>query len=158
MASVLNNLSDYNPKNVPDGRKYRFALVVSEWNAIITESLFEGAFQALIKHNVLKENIVRIDVPGSFELVYGASKAQQMDVDAVISIGSVIQGETRHFEFICNAVANGIKDLNLSGKIPVIFCILTDDKMAQSEARSGGALGNKGVEAAVAALKMVAIP
>ena len=121
-------------------------------------SLFEGAFQALIKHNVLKENIVRIDVPGSFELVYGASKAQQMDVDAVISIGSVIQGETRHFEFICNAVAHGIKDLNLSGKIPVIFCVLTDDTMAQSEARSGGTLGNKGVEAAVAALKMVAIP
>ena len=158
MASVLNNLSDYNHKNVPDGRKYRFALVVSEWNANITESLFEGAFQALIKHNVLKENIVRIDVPGSFELVYGASKAQQMDVDAVISIGSVIQGETRHFEFICNAVAHGIKDLNLSGKIPVIFCVLTDDTMAQSEARSGGTLGNKGVEAAVAALKMVAIP
>ena len=81
-----------------------------------------------------------------------------MDVDAVISIGSVIQGETRHFEFICNAVAHGIKDLNLSGKIPVIFCVLTDDTMAQSEARSGGTLGNKGVEAAVAALKMVAIP
>jgi len=158
MASVLNNLSDYNPKNVPDGRKYRFALVVSEWNANITESLFEGAFQALIKHNVLKENIVRIDVPGSFELIYGARKAQQMDIDAVISIGSVIQGETRHFEFICNAVAHGIKDLNLNGKIPVIFCVLTDDTMAQSEARSGGALGNKGVEAAIAALKMVAIP
>jgi 6,7-dimethyl-8-ribityllumazine synthase len=157
MASVLNNPSDYNPKNVPDGRKCRFALVVSEWNANITESLFEGAFQTLIKHNVLKENIIRIDVPGSLELVYGASKAQQMDVDGVISIGSVIQGETRHFEFICNAVAHGIKDLNLSGKIPVIFCVLTDDTIVQSEARSGGALGNKGVEAAVAALKMAAI-
>ena len=157
MASVLNNLSDYNSKNVPDGSNYRFALVVSEWNDNITESLFKGAFQTLVKHNVLKENIVRIDVPGSFELVYGASKAQQMDVDGVISIGSVIQGETRHFEFICNAVAHGIKDLNLSGKIPVIFCVLTDDTVSQSEARSGGAFGNKGVEAAVAALKMAAI-
>ena len=157
MVSVLNNLSDYNPKSVPDGNKFRFALVVSEWNPNITEALFEAAFQTLSKHNVLKENILRIDVPGSFELIYGASKAQQMDVDGVISIGSVIQGETRHFEFICNAVAHGIKDLNLSGKIPVIFCLLTDDTIAQSEARSGGAYGNKGVEAAVAALKMAAI-
>jgi 6,7-dimethyl-8-ribityllumazine synthase len=157
MASVLNNLSNYNPKNVPEGDKFRFALVVSEWNPKITEALFEAAFKTLVKHKVLKENIIRIDVPGSFELVYGASKAQQMNVDGVISIGSVIQGETRHFEFICNAIAHGMKDLNLSGKTPVIFCLLTDDTMAQSEARSGGSYGNKGVEAAVAALKMAAI-
>jgi 6,7-dimethyl-8-ribityllumazine synthase len=101
------------------------------------------------------ENIVKFNVPGSFELLYGAAKAQAQNFDVVIAIGCIIQGETRHFEFIANAVAQGIKDLNLNGKSPVIFCVLTDDNIMQSQARSGGKLGNKGVEAAIAALRMI---
>ena len=103
----------------------------------------------------MAENIVKFSVPGSFELIYGASKAQAQNFDVVIAIGCIIQGETRHFEFIGNAVTQGIKDLNLNGKSPVIFCVLTDDNIRQSQARSGGKFGNKGVEAAIAALKMI---
>ena len=101
------------------------------------------------------ENIVKFNVPGSFELIYGASKAQAQNFDVVIAIGCIIQGETRHFEFISNAVTQGIKDLNLNGKSPVIFCVLTDDNIRQSHARSGGKFGNKGEEAAIAALNMI---
>jgi 6,7-dimethyl-8-ribityllumazine synthase len=119
--------------------------------------LFQGAKTTLLSHNVVDSNIVRINVPGSFELVYGASRAQQMDFNAVIAIGCVIQGETRHFEFISNAVAQGIKDLNVNSTTPVIFCVLTDETMEQSEARSGGEKGNKGVEAAVTALRMIGL-
>ena len=111
----------------------------------------------MVDHNVSLRNIVRVDVPGSFELIYGASTAQRMDFDAIIAIGCVIQGETRHFEFISNAVAQGIKDLNLNGEAPVIFCVLTDDTIVQSKARSGGDKGNKGVEAAVTALRMTSL-
>lgn len=157
MATADNNLSQYHQIKVPDGKKFRIALVVSEWNGDITEALFQGAKTTLINHNVSQENIVRIDVPGSFELIYGSSTAQQMDFDAILAIGCVIQGETRHFEFISNAVALGIKDLNLNGKAPVVFCVLTDDTIAQSKARSGGDKGNKGVEAAVTALRMIGL-
>ena len=93
----------------------------------------------------------------SFELIYAASRFQTQKFDAIIVIGCIIQGETRHFEFISNAVAQGIKDLNLKGKSPVIFCVLTDDNIDQSRARSGGELGNKGVEAAVTALRMISL-
>ena len=154
MATANNNLSKYDVSRVPDGKNSRIALVVSEWNKEITEALFQGAKNTLIDHNVLNKNIVRIDVPGSFELVYGANSAQRMDFDAIIAIGCIIQGETRHFEFISNAVAQGIKDLNLNGKAPVVFCVLTDETIEQSKARSGGDKGNKGVEAAVTALRM----
>ena len=111
----------------------------------------------MIDHNVLNKNIVRIDVPGSFELIYGANSAQRMDFDAIIAIGCIIQGETRHFEFISNAVAQGIKDLNINGKAPVVFCVLTDETIEQSIARSGGDKGNKGVEAAFTALRMTSL-
>jgi 6,7-dimethyl-8-ribityllumazine synthase len=157
MATADNSLSQYDHSKVPDGKNFRIALVVSEWNHDITEALFQGAKATLINHNVTPEHIVRIDVPGSFELIYGASTAQQMDFDAIIAIGCVIQGETRHFEFISNAVAQGIKDLNLNGEAPVIFCVLTDDTIVQSKARSGGDKGNKGVEAAVTALRMTSL-
>ena len=154
MATANNNLSKYDVSRVPDGKNSRIALVVSEWNKEITEALFQGAKNTLIDHNVLNKNIVRIDVPGSFELIYGANSAQRMDFDAIIAIGCIIQGETRHFEFISNAVAQGIKDLNINGKAPVIFCVLTDETIEQSIARSGGDKGNKGVEAAFTALRM----
>ena len=157
MATANNNLSKYDVSRVPDGKNSRIALVVSEWNKEITEALFQGAKNTLIDHNVLNKNIVRIDVPGSFELIYGANSAQRMDFDAIIAIGCIIQGETRHFEFISNAVAQGIKDLNLNGKAPVVFCVLTDETIEQSIARSGGDKGNKGVEAAFTALRMTSL-
>ena len=157
MATANNNLSKYDLSRVPDGKNSRIALVVSEWNKEITEALFQGAKNTLIDHNVLNKNIVRIDVPGSFELIYGANSAQRMDFDAIIAIGCIIQGETRHFEFISNAVAQGIKDLNINGKAPVVFCVLTDETIEQSIARSGGDKGNKGVEAAYTALRMTSL-
>ncbi|MEC8402795.1 MAG: 6,7-dimethyl-8-ribityllumazine synthase [Bacteroidota bacterium] len=157
MATANNNLSKYDLSRVPDGKNSRIALVVSEWNKEITEALFQGAKNTLIDHNVLNKNIVRIDVPGSFELIYGANSAQRMDFDAIIAIGCIIQGETRHFEFISNAVAQGIKDLNINGKAPVVFCVLTDETIEQSIARSGGDKGNKGVEAAFTALRMTSL-
>ena len=157
MATANNNLSKYDVSRVPDGKNSRIALVVSEWNKEITEALFQGAKNTLINHNVLNKNIVRIDVPGSFELIYGANSAQRMDFDAIIAIGCIIQGETRHFEFISNAVAQGIKDLNINGKAPVVFCVLTDETIEQSIARSGGDKGNKGVEAAFTALMMTSL-
>ena len=157
MATANNNLSKYDLSRVPDGKNSRIALVVSEWNKEITEALFQGAKNTLIDHNVLNKNIVRIDVPGSFELIYGANSAQRMDFDAIIAIGCIIQGETRHFEFISNAVAQGIKDLNINGKAPVVFCVLTDETIEQSIARSGGEKGNKGVEAAFTALRMTSL-
>jgi len=157
MATAKNNLSKYDVSRVPDGKNSRIALVVSEWNKEITEALFQAAKNTLIDHNVFNKNIVRIDVPGSFELVYGANSAQRMDFDAIIAIGCIIQGETRHFEFISNAVAQGIKDLNLNGKAPVVFCVLTDETIEQSKARSGGDKGNKGAEAAVTALRMTSL-
>lgn len=155
MATAGHNLSKYDRSKVPDGKNFRIALVVSQWNEVITEALFQGAKNTLVEHNVSEDNIIRIDVPGSFELIYGASKVQSKGVDAIIVIGSIVQGETRHFEFISSAVAHGIKDLNLNGKAPVVFCVLTDDTIEQSKARSGGEKGNKGVESAVTALRMI---
>ena len=157
MVSANNNLSVFDHSKVPGGKSIRVALVVSEWNQTITDNLYQGARKTLLDHNVLAENIVRFDVPGSFELIYAASRVQTQKFDAIIAIGCIIQGETRHFEFISNAVAQGIKDLNLKGKSPVIFCVLTDDNIDQSQARSGGELGNKGVEAAVTALRMISL-
>ena len=155
MASANNNIFSFDGLNVPEGMDLRVAIVVAQWNQEITNRLYLGAKETLLKHNVVAENIVRFNVPGSFELIYGASKAQAQNFDVVIAIGCIIQGETRHFEFIGNAVAQGIKDLNLNGKSPVIFCVLTDDNISQSQARSGGKYGNKGVEAAIAALRMI---
>ena len=157
MVFANNNLSVYDHSKALGGKSIRIALVVSEWNQTITDNLYQGARKTLLDHNVLAENIVRFDVPGSFELIYAASRVQTQKFDAIIAIGCIIQGETRHFEFISNAVAQGIKDLNLKGKSPVIFCVLTDDNIDQSQARSGGELGNKGVEAAVTALRMISL-
>lgn len=157
MATALSNLSAYNSDAVPDGTSFTVHLVVSQWNDTITSSLQEGAVTTLLKHKVQESNIKVWNVPGSFELIYGAKKAQSYNPDAVIVIGSVIQGQTKHFDFVCKAVSQGIKDLNVHSVVPVIFCVLTDNTLEQAQDRSGGKHGNKGVEAAVAALQMIAL-
>lgn len=156
MATANKNLSAYDKATIPNAKNFRFGIVVSEWNDKITNGLFQGAFDALTDCGVLKENIVRWNVPGSFELIYGCKKMQQAYdmLDAVIAIGCVIQGETKHFDFVCEGVTQGIKDLNIQSDIPVIFCVLTDNTEQQSLDRSGGKHGNKGTEAAIAAIKM----
>lgn len=158
MASTLKNLSDYSSQNIPNVSKNKFAIVVSEWNEEVTESLYNGAYETLIGHNVKTENIVRVNVPGSFELSLGAQKlAQRPDIDAVICIGCVIQGETKHFDFICDAVANGITQVSLKYDKPVIFGVLTPNTQKQALDRAGGKHGNKGDEAAITAIKMLAL-
>ncbi len=158
MATGNKNLSTYDKSTIPNARNFRFGIVVSEWNPEITEALYKGAQEAMLDCEVAKDNIIRWNVPGSFELTFGCKKmAETHNVDAVIAIGSVIQGETKHFDFVCNAAAQGIKDLNLQLDIPVIFCVLTDDTLQQAKDRSGGKHGNKGTEAAIAAIKMAAL-
>ncbi|TXE09914.1 6,7-dimethyl-8-ribityllumazine synthase [Seonamhaeicola algicola] len=154
MATVNKNLSDYDKTTIPNASKFRFGIVVSEWNNNITEALYQGAYNALVENGALPSNIIRWDVPGSFELIYGSKKMQEQMVNAVIAIGSVIQGETKHFDFVCEAVSQGIKDLNVNRETPVIFCVLTDNTMQQAIDRAGGKHGNKGTEAAIAAIKM----
>ena len=143
------NLKITNPE------KLKITLVVSEWHSEITNKLFEGAKNLLIKNGLIEENIKRYNVPGSFELIYGCRMAQNNDQHAVIAVGCVIKGETPHFDFICNAVSIGIKDLNILYKTPVIFCVLTDNNIEQSFERSGGKYGNKGEDSAIAALKLI---
>ncbi|NQZ44911.1 MAG: 6,7-dimethyl-8-ribityllumazine synthase [Flavobacteriaceae bacterium] len=158
MATTNKDLSAYDRSKVPDAGPLRFGLVVSEWNAEITEALYQGAYDALIDCGASAENIIRWNVPGSFELTFGCKKLlTTKKVDAVIAIGNVIRGETSHFDFVCSATALGIKDLNVAYDVPVIFCVLTDDTIAQSRARSGGEHGNKGVEAAIAAIQMAVL-
>jgi len=156
MATQGKNLSEYDKSQMPEAKNFRFGLVVAEWNEEITEGLFKGAFETLKENGVINENIVRWNVPGSFELIYGCKKMQQSYdmLDAIIAIGSVIEGETKHFDFVCQGVTQGIKDLNVQNDIPVIFCVLTDQNMQQAIDRSGGKFGNKGSEAAVTAIKM----
>ena len=152
------NLSYYDKATIPNAKTFRFGIVVSEWNPEITRNLQEGVIETLMDCGAMKENIISWDVPGSFELVYGCKKMiQSQQLDAIIAIGNVIQGETKHFDFVCEGVTQGIVDLNIKHDIPVIFCVLTDDTKQQSIDRSGGKLGNKGIECAVAAVKMAAI-
>ncbi|WP_420319832.1 6,7-dimethyl-8-ribityllumazine synthase [Flagellimonas sp.] len=158
MATENKNLSAYDKTTIPNAKSLRFGIVVSEWNDTITEGLFKGAKEALLDCGALPENIVRWNVPGSFELTFGCKKmVSTQNLDAVIAIGSVIRGETSHFDFVCSAAAQGIKDLNLQYDTPVIFCVLTDDTMQQALDRSGGKHGNKGTEAAIAAIKMAVL-
>jgi 6,7-dimethyl-8-ribityllumazine synthase len=154
MATANYNLSDYDLDAVPDGSTFRIHLVVSQWNNTVTTALCNGAIKTLKQHGVKDSNIKIWKVPGSFELIYGAKKAQSLIPDAVISIGSVIKGETQHFNFVCQAVSQGVKDLNIASDVPVIFCVLTDNTILQAKDRSGGKHGNKGTEAAIAALQM----
>ena len=151
------NLSHFNKEEVPNAKGLTFGIVVSEWNGNITEGLYKGATDALIECGANTNDIVRYNVPGSYELVFGAKIAAKNKPDAIICLGSVIQGETKHFDFVCNAVAMGIKDLNISLDIPVIFGVLTDNTMDQAKNRSGGKYGNKGIEAAITAIKMAVL-
>ena len=154
MATQNNNLSDYNKDSLPDVSNLRFGIVVSQWNDDITDGLFKGAYETLLDCGVLSDNILKLEVPGSFELIYGAKILYKKNCDAIICLGSVIQGETKHFDYVCQGVTNGIKDLNITLDIPVIFGVLTDNTKEQAINRSGGIHGNKGVEAAITAIKM----
>ena len=155
MATANKNLSEYDKNTIPNAKDFRFGIVVSEWNDQVTNGLFFGAETALIDCGALPQNIMRWNVPGSFELIYGSKKMiETQKVDVIIAIGCVIKGETMHFEFVCDGVTQGVKDLNVLSDVPVIFCMLTDNTEQQSIDRSGGIHGNKGTEAAIAAIKM----
>lgn len=155
MATENKNLSLYDKTQLPHAEAFRFGIVVSQWNEHITHKLQEGAIETLLDLGAKESNITSYEVPGSFELIYGASQlCKTHKFDALIVIGSVIRGETAHFDYVCQGVTQGIKDLNTQYDTPVIFCVLTDDNEKQSLARSGGKHGNKGVEAAVAAVVM----
>lgn len=150
------DLSEYNDELVPDASEMKFGIVVAEWNPEITMALAKGAVETLLKHGAGESNIKVKYVPGSFELPLGAQFfAEHDNVDAIIILGCVIQGETRHFDFICQGVTQGIMDLNLKYNKPFIFGLLTTENQQQALDRSGGKHGNKGDEAAVTAIKMV---
>jgi len=158
MATNLKNLSDHSEKNIINVANNKFAIIVSEWNDEVTESLFNGAYETLIENGVKKENIIKHYVPGSYELSLGAQwLAQKSDIDAVICLGCVIQGETKHFDFICDAVAHGITNVSLKYNKPVIFGVLTPNNQQQALDRAGGKHGNKGDEAAITAIKMLGL-
>ena len=155
MATELKNLSDYKVDSVPSAKDMNFGIVVAEWNPEVTDALYKGAYDILLKHGAKKENIVSMHVPGSFELTFGAKRlAEESDLDAVICLGCVIQGETKHFDYICQSVSYGLTELNLSFDIPFIFGVLTTNNQQQAIDRAGGKHGNKGDEAAVTAIKM----
>ena len=155
MATVNKNLSDHDIHAIPDASPYSFAIVASEWNNQITDNLMQGAYDTLIKAGAKEECVEVYRVPGAYELPSAAQMIlEKRDVDAVICIGSVIRGETSHFDYVCEAVAQGVKDVGLKYNKPVIFGVLTDDNLQQSIDRSGGKHGNKGDEAGVTAIKM----
>ena len=156
MATLLQNLSGFNASLVPSAEGFRFGIVVSEWNHDITSALLKGAFQTLTKLGATEDNIHVYWVPGSFELTFGAKiLAQKGNVDAVICLGCVIQGDTPHFTYVCEGVTMGITQLNLQFNIPFIYGLLTTLNIEQAHDRAGGKLGNKGDEAAVTAVKMI---
>ena len=157
MATIHKNLSDYDIHSIPNAASMRFGIVVSEWNEQITSGLLNGAISTLLKNGAQEENIIVKNVPGSFELPLAAQTLlEKTAIDAVICLGSVIQGETKHFDYVCEATALGIKDVSLKYNKPVIFGVLTDNHLQQAIDRSGGKHGNKGDEAAITAIKMVA--
>ncbi|PWH87034.1 6,7-dimethyl-8-ribityllumazine synthase [Brumimicrobium oceani] len=156
MATVNKNLSHYDKDSIPNGADFKIGIVVSEWNDNITLNLLKGAEEALLENGVKKENIHVHFAPGSFELPLASQwLLEKEDIDGVVAIGSVIQGETKHFDFVCDATAQGVKDVGLKYNKPAIFCVLTDNNLQQAIDRSGGIHGNKGIEAAIACIKMV---
>lgn len=156
MATIHRNLSEYNKEFIPNGADFKVGIVVSEWNEKITLNLLKGAKEAILDSGVKEENIIIRFVPGAFELPLGAQMmAENTDVDGIVTIGVVIQGETKHFDFVCEGATQGIKDVNLKYNLPVSFCVLTDNDIQQSIDRSGGKHGNKGIECAIACLKMI---
>lgn len=158
MATQLKSLSDFSHLKVASAENFTFGIVVSQWNSGVTEALLKGAYHSLIENGATEDNITVIEVPGSFELTSGADLLlQNKSIDAVICLGCVIQGETRHFDFICDAVANGITNVSIKHNKPVIFGVLTTDNQQQAEERAGGKHGNKGEEAAITAIQMANI-
>ena len=158
MATEGRNLSEYNKEVIPNGADFKIGIVVSEWNDSITLNLLEGAKNALLENGVKEQNIIVRFVPGAYELPLGSQfMCKNETIDGVIAIGAVIQGETKHFDFVCEAATLGIKDVNLKFNTPISFCLLTDNTMQQSIDRSGGKHGNKGIECAIACLKMIAL-
>ena len=158
MATSNKNLSAYDKENMINGADLKIGIVVSEWNDSITLNLLEGAKNALLENGVKEQNIIVRFVPGAYELPLGSQfMCKNETIDGVIAIGAVIQGETKHFDFVCEAATLGIKDVNLKFNTPISFCLLTDNTMQQSIDRSGGKHGNKGIECAIACLKMIAL-
>lgn len=152
------NLSAYTEADIPHGKPFTIGVVVSEWNADITHALYEGCRSTLLKHGLLEDNLHTVQVPGSFELPAGAKiLAGSRRFDAIICLGCVIKGETRHDEYINTAVATGLTNLSLASGIPCIFGVLTPDSHEQAQDRAGGRHGNKGIEAAVTALRMAGL-
>ena len=157
MATELKNLSSYDPNTTPNGKGYKVGIVYAEWNSDITYALRDGAIGTLVKNGVEVENIDTVQVPGSFELIFGASQmVKSGKYDAVIAIGCVIRGDTPHFDYICEGVTAGLSKLNVEYDVPVIFGLITTNNHLQAQERSGGRLGNKGDECAVTALQMMA--
>ncbi|MBI9052622.1 MAG: 6,7-dimethyl-8-ribityllumazine synthase [Bacteroidales bacterium] len=155
MATNLKNLSDYDIKKVPSAKNMKFGIVTAEWNEEITGALLKGAVNTLLKHGAKEENILRKFVPGTVELTLGGQfMAEYADLDAIILLGCVIQGETPHFDYVCQSVTHGMTELNLEHNIPFIFGVLTTSDLQQAQDRAGGKHGNKGDEAAITAIKM----
>ena len=159
MATENKNLSQYDKKIIPNAESLRFGIITSQWNEQVTYGMRNGAIETLKDCGAIDDNILLWEVPGSLELVHAAKQMLDTnEVDAIIVIGCVIQGETRHFDFVCQGVTQGIAQLNAEqSKVPIIFCVLTDNTFQQSLDRSGGKLGNKGVEAAITAIKMAVL-
>jgi 6,7-dimethyl-8-ribityllumazine synthase len=159
MATKNKNLSEYDKTNIPNGADFKIGIVVSEWNDDITNNLLQGAIDALKDNGVKKKNIIVKHVPGAFELPLGCQFLLESDedIDGVVAIGCVIQGETKHFDFVCQGATQGIMAINMEYNTPVSFCLLTDNTKQQSIDRSGGKHGNKGTECAVACLKMIGL-
>lgn len=157
MATKYHNLSDYDIDNVPEAKGMKFGIVVAEWNLNITGALLQGALDTLHKNGVEDDDITVETVPGSFELIFGAALMAKTDVDAVIALGCVVRGDTPHFDYICQGTTQGLAELNVSQSKPVIYGLITANDMQQAIDRSGGTLGNKGDECAVAAIKMTAL-
>jgi 6,7-dimethyl-8-ribityllumazine synthase len=156
MATSIKNLSEYDKNIISNGADYKIGIVVSEWNGQVTGALLEGALQTLKNHDVQDKHLTIVHVPGAFELPLGAqSLLEQQKFDGVLTIGTVIQGETKHFDFVCNGATQGIMEVMLNYNTPISFCVLTDNNLQQSIDRSGGKHGNKGIECAVSLLKMI---
>lgn len=156
MATSNKNLSTFSSKNIKNIDDKKFGIIVSEWNSEVTEALYAAAVETLLQQGARRDNIVRKTVPGSFELTLAAQwMAEKNSIDAVICLGCVIQGETPHFDYICQAVAHGITNVGLKYNKPVIFGVLTTLNLQQALDRAGGKHGNKGDEAAATAIKML---
>lgn len=156
MATENKNLSAYDKAALPQVKGKSIGVITSRWNGEITENMRKGAVDTLLDCGILPEDILQWQVPGAFELVNGAKRMLlSKSVDAIIVIGCVIQGETKHFDFVCQGVTQGIAYLNATQLVPVIFCLLTDNTLQQSIDRSGGKHGNKGIEAAITAIQMI---